>query len=220
MGNSPIFSICIVRNVVWMGSEDGYIHFYDADSRCPLAQTCVDSQCPVLGILHDQNTKFVYILLEIGIVYAVNDDISTKLTNSVLIKLDIKGMYQADYTMTSAFAIVRNTSSPHEVWIGKTNGITVLNAEDLKIISKLKVTKEHSSCIAHIAVAYMESNMDPTCDGTTVNSVFSAFYQGQVITHWDSKAKKMVDMLNMNDFVKGRVHTCTLYINNDVIFCR
>ena len=188
-----------------MGSEDGYIHFYDASSRYPLAQSCVDYQCPILGILHDQKTRLVYILLEIGIVYAVNDDISMELSstaaNSVFIKLNIVGMYQVVNERTSCFVIVPNASSLHEIWIGKNNSITVLYARNLKIICKLKLPERVSSCIAHIAVA---SDIETHSDRVgTVNSVFTAFYQGQIVTQWDPRAKKITDTVNINDFVKG-----------------
>lgn len=194
-----------------MGSEDGYIHFYDARSRHPLAQSCVDYQCPILGILHDQKTKLVYILLEPGIVYIVNDDISMELSsgvmNSVLIKLNIVGMYQVKNNRTSCFAIVPNTVSARELWIGKSKSITVLNANNLKFVCKLKVSEEVTSCIAHIAVSTVERNREPCNDGVaTVNSVFTAFYQGQIITQWDVRTKEIVDFLNMDDFVKGFTH--------------
>ena len=188
-----------------MGSEDGYIHFYDASSRYPLAQSCVDYQCPILGILHDQKTRLVYILLEIGIVYAVNDDISRELSstaaNSVFIKLNIVGMYQVANERTTCFAIVSNADSLHEIWIGKNNSITILYAKNLKISCKLKLSEKVSSCIAHIAVA---TNVESYNDRVgTINSVFTAFYQGQIVTQWDTREKKIIDMLNMNDFVKG-----------------
>ena len=192
-----------------MGSEDGYLHFYDAKSRYPVAQSCLDHQCPILGILHDRKTKLVCVLLEIGIVYAVNDDISVQLSSgrmsSVFVKLNIIAMYQVDGSTTSCFEIVHNTNSVHEVWIGKNNGITVLNAENLKVISKLKMSEAHSSCIAHIAVQNME---DQRYKKAIVNSVFSAFYQGQIITQWDIKTKKIINMLNINDFVRG-LFRCT-----------
>ena len=190
-----------------MGSEDGYIHFYDAMCRYPLAQSCLDHQCPILGILHDQKTKLVYILLEIGIVCAVDDDISVQLssgrTSSVFVKLNIIAMYQVDNSTTSCFEIVHNTNSVHEVWIGRNDGITILNAENLKVVCKLKMSEARSSCIAHITVLRVDSNKDPYYNKTTVNSVFSAFYQGQIITQWDIRKKKIINMLKMNDFVKG-----------------
>lgn len=195
-----------------MGSEDGYLHFYDANSRYPVAQSCLDHQCPILGILHDQKTKLVYVLLEVGIVCAVNDDISVQLSlgrkSSVFVKLNIVAIYQVDGSTTSCFEIVRNANSMHEVWIGKNDGITVLNAEDLKVICKLKISETHSSCIAHITVLHVDSNIDPCCNKTAVNSAFSAFYQGQIITQWDIRKKKIINMLKMNDFVKG-LFVCT-----------
>ena len=199
--------MCIVRNIIWMGSEDGYLHFYDVKSRYPLAQSCLDHQCPVLGLLHIQKSNLVYVLFEIGIVYAVKDDISVELSSSrmssVFIKLNILGVYRFDNCTTSCFEIVHNTNSVHEVWIGKNNGITVLNAENLKVVCELKVSESHSSCVAHITVVNVESSIDPCYNRATVNSVFSAFYQGQIITQWDIRTKKIVNMLNINDFVKG-----------------
>ena len=190
-----------MQEVVWMGSEDGYIHFYDASSRYPLAQSCVDYQCPILGILHDQKTRLVYILLEIGIVYAVNDDISMELSstaaNSVFIKLNIVGMYQVANERTTCFAIVSNADLLHEIWIGKNNSITVLYAKNLKISCKLKLSEKVSSCIAHIAVATHSDRVG------TINSVFTAFYQGQIVTQWDTREKKIINIFSINDFVKG-----------------
>ena len=190
-----------------MGSEDGYIHFYDARSRLPLAQSCVDHKCPILGILHDQKTRLVYILLEIGIVYAVNDDISVELRScrlgSVIIKLNVMEMYQVGNATTSCFEIVHNTNSEHEIWIGRNESITVLNAKSLKIICKLKVIKEHSSCIAHIAVTNAESNTELSYDQAAISSVFSAFYHGQTITQWDRRTKEIVKLLNINNLVNG-----------------
>ena len=209
-----------------MGSEDGYIHFYDARSHLSLAQSCVDHQCPILGILHDQETKLVYILLEIGIVYAVNDDICEELSScrlsSVIIKLSILGMYQVNNATTSCFEIVHNTNSVSEIWIGRNKSITILNADNLKVICEVKVVKEHSSCIAHIAVTNVESNTEPSYNKAAINSVFSAFYQGQTITHWDSRTKEIVKLLNINDFVKGVYMTFIqyYYIICIDLFCR
>ena len=190
-----------------MGSEDGYIHFYDAKSRYPVAQSCLDYQSPILSILHDQKTELVYILLEIGIVCAVSDDISVQLssgrTSSVFVKLNIKAMYQIDGITTSCFEIVHHTSSMHEIWIGRNDGITVLNAENLEVVCKLKMSEAYSSCIAHITVVHVDSNTDPGYNKAAVSSVFSAFYQGQIVTQWDIRKKKIIDMLRMNDFVKG-----------------
>jgi len=195
-----------------MGSEDGYLHFYDSRSRYPLAQSCLDDQCPIVSILHCQKTKLVYILLEVGIVYAVNDDISVELSSaaehSVFIKLNVIGMYQVNNNTTSCFAIVPNTNSIHELWVGKSDSIIVLNAKTFKPISKLNISGENSSCITHITVAIVESDTEPSYDKITINSVFSAFYQGQIVTQWNIRSKKIVAMLNINDFVKGlSMHT-------------
>jgi len=234
ISSSPILSICLVNDMVWMGSEVGYLYIYNANRRVPMAQAWLEDKFPILSIIHVKDTRLVYIALENGSVYAVKDDISAEMNTAgvqpALIKLNVIAKHKKFNTISACLTAVPTSESTIEIWVGqKDRHISVLSAENLDTVASLEVTNDLSKVphyVAHLTVANLvcHSTMMPSSTtavgGSDITSnggiweeresvsVFAALYHGQFITRWDVITKENIDILNCSDYVKDNPGRC------------
>ena len=235
VSSSPILSICLVCDMVWMGSEVGYLYICNANRRVPMAQAWLEDKFPILSILHVKDTRLVHIALENGSVYAVEDDISVEMNMAgvqpALISLNVVSKHKKFNTISACLTAVPTSESTIEIWVGqKDRQISILSAENLNTIANLEVTNDSSKVshyIAHLTVANLVCHStvmpaaaaavggnDVTKNGGGIReerksvSVFAALYHGQFITQWDVITRENIDNLNCSDYVKDNPGWC------------
>ena len=213
----PILSICLVNDMMWMGTERGFLYIYDANKRLPIAQSWLEGEFPILDLLYVKETRLVYIALENGSVYAVKDDISVQMSlagvSFAVIDLEVVAKHKRVDSKATCLTVVPKSDLSFEIWVGQRNrDITVLDAENLYVITTLCVSSDKSRVAHHIAHLSVQTEV-ATNSGTLTNSrdssyivekkssVFVAVYRGQFITQIDADTKESIYLLNCLDYL-------------------